>query len=145
MIKAFWDLVKAMINATLLLVALCLFLGWQLFSSVGRLTDQLADTRESLAPIHQELRDLRADLGQVKAAIASVETNPPETDNPGTFDPELLDKLDALDQRIADTQLILTAKLDSMDQTAIAAAETFAASLVRGIAQLFSHLPRPEA
>ena len=109
MTKAFWDLAKAMINATLLLAALCLFLGWQLFASVGRLTDQLVDTGDSLAPIHQDLRGLKDDLGQIKATLTS-----------GTpHGPEVTDALIKLDQRLADAQRVLGEKLGSIDQIAI--------------------------
>lgn len=134
MTKAFWDLAKAMINATLLLAALCLFLGWQLFASVGRLTDQLVDTGDSLAPIHQDLRGLKDDLGQIKATLTS-----------GTpHGPEVTDALIKLDQRLADAQRVLGDKLGSIDQIAITAAETFAASLVRGIAETFGRTPRSD-
>lgn len=128
MTKAVLDLAKALINATLLLAALCLFLGWQLFSSVESLTDQLVSTRDNLSSVHQGITELRAEVGQIRSAIASGRA----------IDTQLAERLDAIEMRISDAQVTMAAQLATIDQTAIAAAEAFAASLVRSLAEAFS-------
>jgi hypothetical protein len=45
--------------------------------------------------------------------------------------------LDAIEMRISDAQVTMAAQLATIDQTAIAAAEAFAASLVRSLAEAF--------
>lgn len=127
MTKAVLDLAKALINATLLLAALCLFLGWQLFSSVESLTDQLVSTRDNLSSVYQGITELRAEVGQIRSAIASGRA----------IDTQLAERLDAIEMRISDAQVTMAAQLATIDQTAIAAAEAFAASLVRGLAEAF--------
>ncbi len=134
MIKAIWDLTIALINATLLLVALCLFLGWQLFSSIDSLTEQLGTARDKLVQVHQNISDIRADLEDIHAAVTS-----------GTaLDQQVDKKLSAIDKRIADVQTKVTAQMATIDQTAVATAEAFAASLVRNLVEAFGHAAPPK-
>lgn len=67
--KTLKDLLLAMINATLILVALCLFLLWQLSGTAERVIADFAQNLQIVKPVearvvalHEEVSGLRADL-----------------------------------------------------------------------------------
>lgn len=72
-------LVLALINATLILVALCLWLGLRLGSQVHAVTEDVARSLVVVAPLEQrldgltdEIAGLRGDLAQVRAGAAEA-------------------------------------------------------------------------
>ncbi|MEM8630853.1 MAG: hypothetical protein AAGF74_06440, partial [Pseudomonadota bacterium] len=70
--KVIRDLLLAMVNATLILVAICLFLAWRVSAAVGDVTERFAENLELATPLAdevqamtQELKDLRSDLDKL--------------------------------------------------------------------------------
>lgn len=129
--KTLKDLVLALINATLILVALCLFLAWQLMSTVDGITDRLTESIRIFAPVRDEVAGLRAEVSGLRADITAMGTQ-------GVPMPRVEARLDAIGTRLDDMQARmdeLAALPDRLIDTAIdTAADKFARSLsaVRG-------------
>ncbi len=71
MTKTVFDLFKALLNATLLLLALCLFLGWQLFTSARDVTDRLGEIGTRFAPIHNQLQSMTEEFSALNQAVTA--------------------------------------------------------------------------
>ncbi|PCJ09350.1 MAG: hypothetical protein COB16_03985 [Rhodobacteraceae bacterium] len=129
--KLILDLLKAMINATLLLLALCLFLGWKLMSSVENVTSKVTAAVVQIAPIQDRVQELRLEVAGLRSDIVSR--------------PELAvsSQLDALDQRLASLQQELSELRQLPADIIHDAAQTGAAELAGQIARLTSCLPPP--
>ncbi|WP_122076003.1 hypothetical protein [Pseudophaeobacter sp. EL27] len=72
MTKTVFDLFKALLNATLLLLALCLFLGWQFFTSARDVTDRLGEIGTRFAPIHNQLQSMTEELSALNQALTDT-------------------------------------------------------------------------
>ncbi|MCD9147717.1 hypothetical protein [Pseudophaeobacter flagellatus] len=77
MAKVLFDLLKALLNATLLLLALCLFLGWQLSSSVAQVSERLNDISSNLRPLHRQAQALTEEFASLSAEISRAD--PPDS------------------------------------------------------------------
>lgn len=62
------SLLLACLNATLILVLLCLVAGWMLMREVGGVTDALAASAADLGAVRTELAALRADFAATREA-----------------------------------------------------------------------------
>ncbi|SDD77581.1 hypothetical protein [Ruegeria marina] len=129
--KTLKDLVLALINATLILVALCLFLAWQLMSTVDDITDRLTESIRIFAPVRDEVAGLRAEISGLRADIAAIGAQ-------GVPMTRVEARLDAMGARLDDMHARmdeLATLPDRLIDTAIeTAADKFARSLsaVRG-------------
>jgi len=65
------DLLKAMINATLMLLALCLFLGWKLVGSVQDVTGKVTEAVVQITPVQDRIQDLRLEVVGLRSDIVS--------------------------------------------------------------------------
>ncbi|PSL20614.1 hypothetical protein [Shimia abyssi] len=74
--KTLKDLCLALINATLILIALCLFLLWQLSGTAKGIVADFAENLNVMQPLTDEVRGLRTDLAQLKADAAAFAQNP---------------------------------------------------------------------
>lgn len=70
--RTLWNLCLALLNATLILVALCLWLGWRLADTVQNISTQVTQTvvearpiREDLSLLTDEVANLRSDLSKL--------------------------------------------------------------------------------
>ena len=63
------DLAKALLNATLILLALCLFLGWKLMAAASAVTAHAEQIASQVAPLHTAATGLREDLASLRAAL----------------------------------------------------------------------------
>ena len=61
-----------MLNATLILVALCLWLAWGAFSTLERVTGTVQEVTSSLHPLRDELIVLKTDITETRASIAAL-------------------------------------------------------------------------
>ncbi|MCA0922589.1 hypothetical protein [Pseudooceanicola nanhaiensis] len=66
------NLVLALLNATLILLALCLWLAWSVTSSVEEVTGNLAEVTGSIIPVRSEIRDLTDQIRETREGIASL-------------------------------------------------------------------------
>lgn len=70
--RALRNLGLAHLNAALILVALCHWLGWQLASTVKSITSDFAANLVSIDPMRDEIRDLTGELAALRADIATA-------------------------------------------------------------------------
>jgi septal ring factor EnvC (AmiA/AmiB activator) len=70
--RTVWNLALALLNATLILLALCLWLGWSALSKVEHITDDLAGITETILPVRSEIRALTGQIAETRASIADL-------------------------------------------------------------------------
>lgn len=133
MTKTIYDLIKAMINATLILLALCLFLGWKLMASVDSVTDKVTEAIAHVTPVQDRIQNLRAEV----AGLRSDLVNHPEL--------AVSNQLNTLDDRLASLQNEMS-KLRQLPKDIVHdAAQSGAAELAGRLTQLAGCLPSPAA
>ncbi|MEW2914348.1 hypothetical protein [Leisingera sp. JC11] len=69
MSKTLFDLAKALLNATLILLALCLFLGWKLMAATEVVTAAAADAADRLTPLHTAVTGLQEEVAALRNAV----------------------------------------------------------------------------
>jgi len=111
MAKTLKDLVMALLNATLILIALCLFLGWKLVSTIDDVTDDLAGTVQEFLPIGQEIQGIRADLTGLRSDLART-GNTVDSASRQRLD-AVLTKLETLENGLQSAQLRFAELADS--------------------------------
>lgn len=70
--KVIKDLMLAVLNATLILIALCLFLAWQLAQTTQAVVDRAAQAVDRVAPVQTELAELNSEISGLRADLAEV-------------------------------------------------------------------------
>ncbi|MGR3617376.1 MAG: hypothetical protein ACU0BB_15245 [Paracoccaceae bacterium] len=73
--KTIRDLLLALVNATLILLAVCLFLGWKLSQTVEDVTDNLKGALISVTPLGDEVRALHDELQDVRDNVNTLMEN----------------------------------------------------------------------
>lgn len=73
--KQLWNLLLACINATLILVALCLWLAWGAFSAVDSISENVAVAAGKALAVEDELRTLRQELVDTRTALIETRDN----------------------------------------------------------------------
>ena len=82
------QLALALLNATLILLALCLWLGWGAASAVRDVSGDMAMRKEVLTGLRDDLQGLKAEVAALRSDLAQGKT----PDGP---------RIDALDTRLA--------------------------------------------
>lgn len=105
MAKTLKDLFLALLNATLILVALCLFLGWKLASTLNEATTNLSEKLQVVAPLREEAQGIRGELSALRAELADFQAQG-DISNSVTAQrlAQSLDKLDPVDARLQTVQ-----------------------------------------
>lgn len=70
------NLALALLNATVLLVALCLFLALQITNSAERAAEKFSEAISSLAPVRTEVSDINATLQELRGDVQSLAQRP---------------------------------------------------------------------
>jgi len=104
------NLILALINATLILVALCLWLGVSLTNNLRSLTDVVDRGLEAVAPIRQDVATARTELAGLRQTVAELRANP--GDLAGDELAQVVAVLEQIDGRLADMQAQVTALAD---------------------------------
>lgn len=71
------DLLKALVNASLLLLALCLFLGWKLFAAADAVSDRFGEISKDFTPVHVEIHSMTQELAVLTKTLK--EGNSPDS------------------------------------------------------------------
>lgn len=71
--RVIWSLLLAMVNATLILVALCLWLGWHVLSEARAISDRLVGSVTLLTPVAGEITGLRAEVAGLRGDLAGLQ------------------------------------------------------------------------
>jgi predicted PurR-regulated permease PerM len=120
-----FDLLKAFLNASLLLFALCLFLGWKMVSAASTVSDQLGQVSDNFTPVHVEIQAVTEELTALTKALEGHES-PDST--------ELRFRLARLEQQIGDLRQETLALKQLPAQIMTTAAEAVATKLTDGFA-----------
>jgi cell division protein FtsB len=67
-------LLLALVNATLVLVAICLWLAWGALSSAERVAAQVGEAAETVLPLRAEIVTLTGEIAATRAALAALST-----------------------------------------------------------------------
>lgn len=101
MAKTLKDLLLALLNATLILVALCLFLGWQLASKVESIAEEFSETVQAVAPIRNETKGIRTELAALREDLSALSLENPGANGKVAQDIRAtLTRLNSLDQKL---------------------------------------------
>lgn len=123
MAKTLKDLLLALLNATLILVALCLFLGWKLASTVEGITTVFEEKIKIVAPLKDEIRGVRGELAALRSDLTNLRTDGTVTDlSEKVRLSTALVTLDNLEARMQDSQariVEITESPDALINTAI--------------------------
>ncbi len=76
--KTVKDLLLAVLNATLILVALCLFLLWQVSRSGERIAESFANGLSVLGPVEQSVDGLREEVERLRGDLSALTDNSAE-------------------------------------------------------------------
>jgi hypothetical protein len=116
MAKTLKDLLLALLNATLILVALCLFLGWKLASSVESVTTAFEEKLGVVAPLKDEIRGVRGELAALRTDLTNLQTDGAVTDIAEKVRlSTALVTLDNLEARMQDSQARIAEITESPD------------------------------
>lgn len=122
MLATLKNLLLALINATLILVALCLWLGVSLTDNLRSLTDLVDRGLEAVAPIREDMAGTRAELAGLRETVAEIRATPGEL--AGEELSQVVEVLERIDGRLADMQAQVTELADLPEevvQTAVGA------------------------
>ena len=72
MAKTLKDLLLALLNATLILLALCLFLGWKLAQSVENIRAGFAENLQVVAPLKDQAQGIRGELAALRSDLDAI-------------------------------------------------------------------------
>jgi hypothetical protein len=74
MLKIIKDIAVAMINATLILILLCLFMAWRVSSTANDLAASFASNIEVLKPVRGSVEDMTAELAALRDDLQTLRT-----------------------------------------------------------------------
>ncbi|WP_170427940.1 hypothetical protein [Ruegeria arenilitoris] len=117
MAKTLKDLLLALLNATLILVALCLFLGWKLAATVDDITGKFAEKVQIVAPLKEEVQGVRGELTALRSDLSSIQFAGTVADSVTAQKlSEVLDKLDDLESNLRGAQSKMAELTETPDQ-----------------------------
>lgn len=132
MARTLKNLALALLNATLILLALCLFLAWKAASTLNDIAGNFAASLEIVEPLTDEARALRSDIQALTAELGSLR----DAGDGNLVSGALANRVEALDARITGLQAQVTdlrkAPAALIDHTI----ETAADQAVRGISRI---------
>jgi hypothetical protein len=120
-----FDLLKAFLNASLLLLALCLFLAWKMVSAASTVSAQLGQVSDNFTPVHVEIQAVTQELTALTKALEGHKS-PDST--------ELRFRLARLEQQIGDLRQETLALKQLPSEIMTTAAEAAATKLTDGLA-----------
>ncbi|MBO9476826.1 hypothetical protein J7382_04690 [Shimia sp. R11_0] len=123
--KTVKDLLVAMINATLILVALCLFLLWQLSGTAERVVSSFAQNLQIVKPLEEKVTGLHSEITDLRSDLASISLENTALNAPATQ--RLQARADALDAQLSEINASLASLAAAPDRlmgTAIDQAST---------------------
>ncbi|EEE38896.1 hypothetical protein RKLH11_2742 [Rhodobacteraceae bacterium KLH11] len=105
MAKTLKDLFLALLNATLILLAICLFLGWKLAQSVDTLRAGFTENMQLIAPLRDQAQGIRGELAALRSDLDTLRGQNVQLD--GVARQQLtsaLKRLNALEDKLENTQ-----------------------------------------
>lgn len=105
--KILKDLALALINATLILIAICLFFLWQISNTAERVSASFAENLEVLKPLKGEVQGVREELAGLRGDLAALQAVP------GQATDKIEARMDALSARLDGVQ----GRMDQLAET----------------------------
>lgn len=129
MAKTLKDLALALLNATLILVALCLFLAWKVADRAHEVAERIDSGFQLVTPLKAEMSEIKKNIQGLRNDLTTLSAAGPRPQNIE----DVQAKLETLEQRMSTAQ----ARLNSfavnpgqlIDRAAISAADAFATRL----------------
>ncbi len=141
--KVIKDLLLAMLNATLILVALCLFLGLTVVNRANDLTASFAQNLQIVDPLTQELQETRSEVAALRSDLATLRSQTGELSTATLQNVET--RVEALESRVDDVltgaENIISDPSDIID----AAIQSSADELVESLGELRGCTPAIDA
>lgn len=132
MAKTLKDLALALINATLILIALCLFLAWKTSTTIDGMIATFARNLEVVAPLRGDVQAMTGELAALRADIAALRSQSGEVSSAALS--RLQSRAGAIETRVEDVQARITALQGApqqlMDQAMQSALASFTQSVV---------------
>lgn len=113
------NLLLALLNATLILLALCLWLGWGAFSAAERVSSQVQASADAILPMRAEIRELTAEIAAARSAIQDLRGQAGDHSAALAEFEERITKAETRIQRIADRARSLEIQPDILMERAI--------------------------
>lgn len=127
------DFAKALVNATLILLALCLFLGWKLMAAASVVTANASEITSRVAPLQTAATGLQEELASLRAALQ----DPPGQDGADRLSAARLERVEErLNQLQANLAGIRQLPLQAAEQAARAGAAELAGRIIRAAPML---------
>lgn len=132
--RTLWNLFLALLNATLILLALCLFLGWKVAEATNGMAAEVADRLAEFSPVRDELRNLAADVSALRGDLAEARgaAEDRRAEAYARLDGEIGDLAVRIDAIVGQAETLVDAPGELIDQ-AVAAAGAEARRTVEGL------------
>ncbi|PRY23668.1 hypothetical protein CLV78_104159 [Aliiruegeria haliotis] len=141
LVRVLRDLLLAMLNATLILIAICLFLGLRLAHTVDGLTETFADNLISAEPLRDDVQGMTGEIAALRADLDAIRAQSGQLTSETAQ--RLEDRLQAFDARIAEIgtrAADVHARIDAVAMDPSALVEQAADHLVASVAARFGTL-----
>lgn len=100
--KTLKDLLLALLNATLILVALCLFLLLMLANRANSLTESFAQHLQIVAPLQERVQSTGAEIAALRTDLAEIKDQ--SGDISSATMTRIQDRIEAMESRLAEMQ-----------------------------------------
>lgn len=100
--KTLKDLLLAMINATLILVALCLVLALMLVSRANSVTETFAENLQIVGPLQENVKTTGAEIAALRADLAELKNQSGNVSSAAMT--RIQSRVDAIDIRLSNMQ-----------------------------------------
>ncbi|MEX0348040.1 MAG: hypothetical protein AB3N15_01345 [Paracoccaceae bacterium] len=141
MAKTLKDLVLALLNATLILLALCLFLAWKTVDRANQIADTVQDTVEVVQPLRADMQEIVAQLDGLRGDIRALNTEASLDDLPQLD--KIQSQLDALSTQLSEARSRIDGLSDRPGQLLDQAIATTADTVADRLTTLRGCVPAP--
>ncbi|MEX0339988.1 MAG: hypothetical protein AB3N11_13225 [Arenibacterium sp.] len=100
-LTVFKDILLALLNATLILIALCLWLAWQLGDTISAATTEFSERVANVKPLRGDVQSMTAQVAALREDVAALRQSSDAPQKVAVND--LLDRLDQIDIRVSGT------------------------------------------
>lgn len=139
MAKTLKDLVLALLNATLILVALCLFLAWKVSSTVDGMVGTFAQNLEIVGPLREDVQSMTSELGALRSDLAQIGSQTGEARSAAMA--RLQTRVDQMDTRLADARANLASLRNAPEQLIDQALEKTAQNFTQSVIDIRNCTP----
>lgn len=134
MFKVLKDLALALLNATLILIALCLFLAWKTASTMDGLTETFAQNLQIVAPLRGDVQSMKEELSGLRQDLATLASQGGETSQ--VVLQRVQERVAAMDTRVTEVQSRIQSLADTPEVLLNQVIETSADAFARSVSEI---------